>query len=96
MPGMDRLYRMYQDKGLTILAINMQESALLFALQFVARNREVFLENFYLKSKRSIERGRAQAPYAWIIPAAQRRKGEAAGTHPKMRQGYSRSPRPAG
>jgi hypothetical protein len=58
--------------------VNMQESALLFALQFVARNRELFLENFYVKSKRSIERGRAQAPYAWVIPATQRRRGEAA------------------
>jgi len=58
--------------------VNMQESALLFALQFVARNRELFLENFYLKSKRSIERGKTQAPYAWVIPAAQRRRGEAA------------------
>ena len=27
MPGMDRLYRAYQDKGLMILAVNMEESA---------------------------------------------------------------------
>jgi Zinc carboxypeptidase len=58
--------------------VNMQESALLFALQFVAKNKELFLENFYLKGKRSIERGKTQAPYAWVIPAAQRRRGEAA------------------
>jgi hypothetical protein len=58
--------------------VNMQESALLFALSFVAQHKETFLENYWLKNKRSIERGKTEAPYAWVIPAAQRRRVEAA------------------
>ena len=57
---------------------NMQESALLFALQYVAKNRELFLENYYLKGKRAVERGKTDAPYAWVIPANQFHRGEAA------------------
>ncbi len=58
--------------------VNIQESALLLGLNFVARNRETFLENYYLKNKRAVQRGRTEAPFAWVIPAAQRRRGEAA------------------
>jgi hypothetical protein len=58
--------------------VNMQESAQLLALSFVARNHEMFLENYYLKNKRAVEKGRTQAPNAWVIPAGQRRRGEAA------------------
>ncbi|MCX6544935.1 MAG: M14 family zinc carboxypeptidase [Acidobacteria bacterium] len=57
---------------------NIQESALLIALNYVAKNRETFLENYWLKNKRALDKGRTQAPYAWVIPAAQRRKAEAA------------------
>ena len=58
--------------------VNIQESALLFALQYTARNRDQLLENYYLKNKRAIEMGRNEAPNAWVIPAGQRRRGEAA------------------
>jgi hypothetical protein len=58
--------------------VNMQQSALLFALQYAAKNRETLLENFYLKGKRAIERGKTAPPYAWVVPAGQRRKAEAA------------------
>ena len=57
---------------------NIQESALLIALNYVAKNRETFLENYWLKNKRAVNKGRNEAPYAWVIPAAQRRKAEAA------------------
>ena len=57
---------------------NIQESALLIALNYVARNKETFLENYWLKNKRALDKGRTQAPYAWVIPAAQRRKADAA------------------
>ncbi len=60
--------------------VNMQQSALLFALQYAARNRDLLLENFYLKGRRAVERGRTEAPYAWVIPAGQYRRGEAAAT----------------
>ena len=58
--------------------VNMQQSALLIALNSVARNKESFLENYYLKNKHTIERGRTQAPSAYVVPAKQRRPVEAA------------------
>ena len=58
--------------------VNIQESALLFALNHVAKNRELYLENYWLKNKRAIERGRNGPTYAWLIPANQRRKSDAA------------------
>jgi dipeptidyl aminopeptidase/acylaminoacyl peptidase len=48
--------------------VNMQQSALLLALKYVADNREEFLNNFALKSKRSIAKARTEGPAAWIIP----------------------------
>jgi hypothetical protein len=56
----------------------MQQSAILISMNNVAKNRETFLENYYLKNKHSIERGQTKAPYAYVVPAAQRRKVEAA------------------
>jgi len=58
--------------------VNMQESALLIALNSVAKNKETFLENYYLKNKHTVERGKTKAPYAYVIPAKQRRPVEAA------------------
>jgi hypothetical protein len=57
---------------------NIQESALLIALNKVARERELYLENYWLKNKRSIDKGRSGPTYAWLIPAAQYRKADAA------------------
>jgi hypothetical protein len=57
---------------------NIQESALLLALNRVARDRELYLENYWMKSKRSIDKGKHGPTYAWVIPAAQRRKADAA------------------
>jgi hypothetical protein len=57
---------------------NIQQSAMLIALNHVAKNRELFLENYWLKNKRAVDKGRTQAPHAWVIPASQRRKVEAA------------------
>jgi hypothetical protein len=58
--------------------VNVQESALLFALNHVARNRELYLENYWLKNKRSVEKGRSGPTYGWLIPANQRRKSDTA------------------
>jgi hypothetical protein len=57
---------------------NIQESALLFALHYVAQQKAMFLENYWLKNKRAVEKGKTDAPYAWVIPAGQRRKADAA------------------
>ncbi len=58
--------------------VNIQESALLIALNQVAKSKELYLENYWLKNKRSVERGSNGPLYGWVIPAAQRRRVEAA------------------
>ncbi len=52
---------------------NYQQSGVLVALKYVADNRDDFLDNFYLRGVRAIERGKTEAPYAWVIPRDQRR-----------------------
>jgi hypothetical protein len=58
--------------------VNMQQSAILIAMNSVAKNKDTFLENYYVKNKHTVERGRTQAPYAYVVPAKQRRIVEAA------------------
>jgi hypothetical protein len=65
---------------------NIQQSALLIALNHVAKNRELYLENYWLKNKRSVDRGRAGPTHAWVIPAAQRRKADAADAVNELRR----------
>jgi len=58
--------------------INMQQSALLFAMNFVAKDTERFLNNFYLKSKRAVDKATNEGPAAYIIPGDTPRPVEAA------------------
>jgi hypothetical protein len=59
--------------------INYQESALLVALNYMARNGHRYLDQFYRKGVRAVERGRAKdGPNAFQIPANQARPVEAA------------------
>ncbi len=53
---------------------NIQESALLFALDRVAKDHELYLENYWVKSQHAVDGGRAGAVNAWVIPAAQTAK----------------------
>jgi hypothetical protein len=55
--------------------VNLQQSALMLALRFVADYRERFLENFYLKSRRSVEKARKEGPAAWLVPGDEARTG---------------------
>ena len=55
--------------------INMQQSALLIALNAVAKNREMILENYYIKNKMMIEKGKTRAPHAYVVPAEAARAG---------------------
>jgi hypothetical protein len=57
---------------------NIQQSALLLALNKVGQDRQLYLENYWMKNKRSIDKGKNGPTYAWHIPAAQRRKADAA------------------
>ena len=58
--------------------INLQQSALLIAMNYVANNKEKFLNNFYLKSKRSVAKAKTEGPAAYVLPASETRPTEAA------------------
>ncbi|MFQ5637938.1 MAG: M14 family zinc carboxypeptidase [bacterium] len=53
--------------------INYMQSGVLVALKYTADNRRDFVENFYLKTKNAIKKGKEEAPFAWVIPHEQRR-----------------------
>src|SRR5436190_622339 len=48
---------------------NYEETALLISLDYFNRNSKLFLKNFYLKSKRSIEKPKNEGPAAYVFPA---------------------------
>ena len=50
---------------------NIQESAILFALNKVAKDKELYLENYWMKNKRAIDAGKNGPVYGWLVPAAQ-------------------------
>ena len=58
--------------------VNIQQSAILFSLDRTAKDREFFLENYWLKNKRAVAKGKDGPVYGWVIPASQRRKADAA------------------
>jgi Zinc carboxypeptidase len=58
--------------------INYQQAGALVALHYVAEHRQTFLENYAAKARRMVARGRTTAPYAYVIPRAQRHAAEAA------------------
>jgi Zinc carboxypeptidase len=51
---------------------NYMEAGVLSGLSYAAAHRQEMLENFWLKGNRSLEKGKTQAPYAWIFPPEQR------------------------
>lgn len=55
--------------------VNMQQSAILLAMNYVSQNKERFLNNFYLKSKRSVAKARTEGPAAWVLPGDEARPG---------------------
>lgn len=57
---------------------NYQQTGLLAALHYFSDNGQLFLKNFYLKSKRSIEKPREAGPAAYVFPADDRRTGSRA------------------
>jgi hypothetical protein len=50
---------------------NIQESAILLALNKVAKDKDLYLENYWLKNKRSVQKGKDGPLYGWVIPADQ-------------------------
>jgi hypothetical protein len=54
---------------------NYEQTGLLTALHYFAANRQLFLRNFYTKSKRSILKARTEGPAAYVLPADDPRPG---------------------
>ncbi|MGH6909153.1 MAG: M14 family zinc carboxypeptidase [Phenylobacterium sp.] len=50
---------------------NYMQTGVLTSLQLVSENPDQILENFYRKSRNSIESGKTEAPYAFIVPGDQ-------------------------
>ncbi|MGA8273904.1 MAG: M14 family zinc carboxypeptidase [Candidatus Sulfotelmatobacter sp.] len=48
---------------------NYEESALLSTLSYFSHNTQHFLENYYRKSKRSVDKPTLEGPAAYVIPA---------------------------
>ena len=48
---------------------NYEESALLSTLSYFSQNTRHFLENYYIKSKRAVEKPSLEGPAAYVIPA---------------------------
>ena len=51
---------------------NYMQTGVLSALQLTSSFPKVILENFYRKSRNSIESGKKDAPFGYVIPAGQR------------------------
>jgi hypothetical protein len=65
---------------------NIQQSAILIALNHVAKNKDTYLENYWIKNRRAVDRGKNGPTYGWVIPAAQRRKADAADAVNELRR----------
>src|SRR5881227_3426337 len=54
---------------------NYEQTGLLVSLSYFANSRRQFLQNFYEKSKRSIQKPRIEGPAAYVLTAADPRPG---------------------
>jgi hypothetical protein len=54
---------------------NYEETGLLTALAYFSANNKMFLRNFYMKAKRSIDKPRTEGPAAYVFPADDPRPG---------------------
>jgi hypothetical protein len=57
---------------------NYEQTGLLTSLYYFGNNSKLFLKNFYLKSKRSIEKPKNEGPAAYVFPADDPRPGNQA------------------
>ena len=57
---------------------NYEQSALLTSLYYFGNNSKLFLKNFYLKSKRSIDKPKQEGPAAYVLPGDDPRPGNQA------------------
>ena len=57
---------------------NYQQTALLTSLHYFSNNSKLFLKNFYIKSKRSIDKPKNEGPAAYVLPGNETRVGNQA------------------
>jgi Zinc carboxypeptidase len=57
---------------------NYEQTGVLTSLHYFSNNTKLFLKNFYLKSKRSIEKPKNEGPAAYVFPATDPRIGNQA------------------
>ncbi|HSP64491.1 MAG TPA: M14 family zinc carboxypeptidase, partial [Pyrinomonadaceae bacterium] len=57
---------------------NYEETALLISLNYFNHNSKLFLKNFYLKAKRSIDKPKNEGPAAYVLPGDDPRLGNQA------------------
>ncbi|HET9425584.1 MAG TPA: hypothetical protein VFO55_09445, partial [Gemmatimonadaceae bacterium] len=57
---------------------NIQQSAVLISLKNVAENREKYLENYWIKNRNAVNKGKVAPVKAWVIPAGQRARANVA------------------
>ena len=55
-------------------------------MNHVAKNKETYLENYWLKNKRALAKGTTGPTFGWVIPASQKRKAEAADAVNELRR----------
>ncbi len=58
--------------------VNLQQSAILIGMNYVATHREEFLRNYYRKAQRSVAKATAEGPAAYVFPASDPRLGQQA------------------
>ena len=51
---------------------NYMEAGVLAALQYASLHRQELLESFWIKGERSLDKGKTEAPHAWVFPPGQR------------------------
>ncbi len=54
---------------------NYEQTGLLVSLNYFATNKRLFLQNFWEKSKRSVQKAKTEGPAAYIFPATDTRLG---------------------
>ena len=58
--------------------VNMSQSGVLFALSFTGKDKERWLENYWIKNKNAVAKGANGPTFGWVIPASQQSKANAA------------------
>src|SRR5690606_21250816 len=58
--------------------VNMSQSGVLFALSFTGKEKERWLENYWIKNRNAVNRGINGPIHGWVIPASQHSKANAA------------------